>query len=285
MPSPHHDPIHSRQLPKNHENPDPFPIRCHAPQRRGKTQHRPHLRRRPRLRRRFLVLQPRTRKNPHPAHRQARRAGHAFTDGHSSSGVCSPSRYTLLTGRYHWRGRLQKGIVGMWEPPAIPADRMTIATLAKQNGYRTACIGKWHLGWDWPIPKKIAILCRAARRRTSPPPQNRKRSGKNCSPNPSRRPHRARLRPVLRHRRAQLAALLFHRERPHRRHPQRIPARPPFQKQPGQQPRARPDRLETGAHPPRHRRPRRGIHHRIRRRNPNPSCSTFPSPRRTPRCP
>jgi len=56
--------------------------------------------------------------------------GMRFTDAHSSSGVCSPSRYTLLTGRYHWRGQLQKGIVGMWAPPAIPADRMTIASLA-----------------------------------------------------------------------------------------------------------------------------------------------------------
>ena len=79
--------------------------------------------------------------------------GMRFTDAHSSSGVCSPSRYTLLTGRYHWRGPLQKGIVGMWEPPAIPPARMTIASLAKHNGYRTACIGKWHLGWDWPIPR------------------------------------------------------------------------------------------------------------------------------------
>ena len=79
--------------------------------------------------------------------------GMKFTDGHSSSGVCSPSRYTILTGRYHWRGRLQSGIVGLWGAPAIPEDRLTIATLAKQNGYRTACIGKWHLGWDWPIPR------------------------------------------------------------------------------------------------------------------------------------
>ncbi len=78
--------------------------------------------------------------------------GLMFTDAHSSSGVCSPSRYTLLTGRYHWRGRLQKGIVGTWAPPAIAADRMTIGSLAKQHGYRTACVGKWHLGWNWPIP-------------------------------------------------------------------------------------------------------------------------------------
>jgi arylsulfatase A-like enzyme len=84
--------------------------------------------------------------------------GMRFTDGHSSSGVCSPSRYTLLTGRYHWRTKLQSGIVGLWEEPLIAPDRMTIGTLAKQHGYRTACIGKWHLGWDWPIPADRAAL-------------------------------------------------------------------------------------------------------------------------------
>ena len=79
--------------------------------------------------------------------------GMRFTDGHSSSGVCSPSRYTLLTGRYHWRTRLQSGIVGVFGEPLVAPDRMTIGTLAKQQGYRTACIGKWHLGWDWPVTK------------------------------------------------------------------------------------------------------------------------------------
>ena len=77
--------------------------------------------------------------------------GMRFTDAHSSSGVCSPSRYTLLTGRYHWRSRLQRGIVSLWGEPLIPADRMTLASLAKKAGYRTGCIGKWHLGWSWPI--------------------------------------------------------------------------------------------------------------------------------------
>ncbi len=77
--------------------------------------------------------------------------GMRFTDAHSSSGVCSPSRYTILTGRYHWRTSLQSGIVGLWKGPLIAPDRMTIGSLAKQQGYRTACIGKWHLGWDWPI--------------------------------------------------------------------------------------------------------------------------------------
>jgi len=77
--------------------------------------------------------------------------GMRFTDAHSSSGVCSPSRYTLLTGRYHWRTRLQAGIVGVWSEPLIAPERMTIGTLARSQGYRTACIGKWHLGWDWPL--------------------------------------------------------------------------------------------------------------------------------------
>lgn len=80
------------------------------------------------------------------------KGGMRFTDAHSSSGVCSPSRYTILTGRYHWRSRLQRGIVSLWGNPLITPDRMTIASLAKANGYQTACIGKWHLGWDWPIP-------------------------------------------------------------------------------------------------------------------------------------
>ena len=77
--------------------------------------------------------------------------GMRFTDGHSSSGCCSPSRYTLLTGRYHWRTTLQSGIVGVWGKPLIAPDRLTIGKLAQQHGYRTACIGKWHLGRYWPI--------------------------------------------------------------------------------------------------------------------------------------
>ncbi|MCY2990000.1 MAG: arylsulfatase [Planctomycetota bacterium] len=93
-------------------------------------------------------------KIPTPNMDQLAAQGLRFTDGHSSSGVCSPSRYTLLTGRYHWRTRLQAGIVGAFGEPLIAPDRLTIAGLAQQHGYRTACIGKWHLGWDWPISKE-----------------------------------------------------------------------------------------------------------------------------------
>ena len=77
--------------------------------------------------------------------------GLRFTDGHTSSGVCSPTRYALLTGRYHWRSRLQQGIVPVWGEALITSQRLTVAGLAKQHGYGTACIGKWHLGRDWPI--------------------------------------------------------------------------------------------------------------------------------------
>lgn len=89
--------------------------------------------------------------------------GMMFTDGHSSSGVCSPSRYTLLTGRYHWRTRLQRGIVGLWGAPLIAPDRLTIAGLLKQQGYHTTCIGKWHLGWDWPIQEGKNALFRGTK--------------------------------------------------------------------------------------------------------------------------
>ena len=90
-------------------------------------------------------------KIPTPNMNRLAAEGMRFTDGHSSSGCCSPSRYTLLTGRYHWRTTLQSGIVGVWGKPLIAKDRLTIASLAKEHGYATACIGKWHLGRDWPI--------------------------------------------------------------------------------------------------------------------------------------
>ncbi len=80
------------------------------------------------------------------------RAGVRFTDGHASSAVCSPSRYSLLTGRYHWRTRLQAGIVSPLEGPLIAPDRLTLAGFLQAQGYHTACFGKWHLGWEWDIP-------------------------------------------------------------------------------------------------------------------------------------
>lgn len=77
--------------------------------------------------------------------------GMRFTDAHSASSVCSPSRYTLLTGRYAWRSRLQRGVLGGLSPPLIEEDRLTLPRLLQQQGYHTACIGKWHLGLAWQV--------------------------------------------------------------------------------------------------------------------------------------
>lgn len=79
------------------------------------------------------------------------RLGMRFTDAHSASSVCTPSRYGLLTGRYPWRSRLPTGIVNSWGGPVIGADRLTLGKALQGMGYATACIGKWHLGWDWPV--------------------------------------------------------------------------------------------------------------------------------------
>jgi arylsulfatase A-like enzyme len=74
------------------------------------------------------------------------REGTRFTDAHSPSSVCTPTRYALLTGRYAWRTRLQRNVLGPWERPLIAPDRLTVGRLLQQHGYATACIGKWHLG-------------------------------------------------------------------------------------------------------------------------------------------
>ena len=77
--------------------------------------------------------------------------GMIFLDGHSSSSVCTPTRYSVLTGRYHWRTHLQRGVLGGFSRPLISPGRLTVASLLKRHGYTTSCIGKWHLGWDWPL--------------------------------------------------------------------------------------------------------------------------------------
>jgi len=75
--------------------------------------------------------------------------GMYFTDAHSNSAVCTPTRYGILTGRYAWRSRLKEGVLWGYDPPLIEADRTTVASFLKDNGYNTACIGKWHLGLGW----------------------------------------------------------------------------------------------------------------------------------------
>ncbi len=74
--------------------------------------------------------------------------GMKFTDAHSAAAVCTPTRYGVMTGRYPSRIG-QFGVLTSFSKPIIPPSRLTVATMMKQNGYDTACIGKWHLGMDW----------------------------------------------------------------------------------------------------------------------------------------
>ena len=100
--------------------------------------------------------------------------GMRFTDAHSPSGVCTPTRYSVLTGRYCWRTHLKTGVLKADSPPLIDLNRMTVGDLLKKNGYYTGLVGKWHLGhtWnlkdpsgkvevdniDWSRPKKVGAL-------------------------------------------------------------------------------------------------------------------------------
>ncbi len=72
--------------------------------------------------------------------------GMRFTDAHSPSGVCTPTRYGLLTGQYSWRTQLKKGVLLGYSPSLIDTNRTTVASLLKQHGYATGGVGKWHLG-------------------------------------------------------------------------------------------------------------------------------------------
>lgn len=99
-----------------------------------------------------LAIQNSKSKIPTPNLDQLAREGMRFTDAHSSSGICSPSRYALLTGRYHWRRK--QGIVGSFGKPFFAEDDITLPQVLKSAGYKTAAIGKWHLGWHWPFINK-----------------------------------------------------------------------------------------------------------------------------------
>src|SRR6056297_1171975 len=77
--------------------------------------------------------------------------GQRFTDAHTPSAVCTPTRYGVLTGRYCWRSSLQSGVLDGYDRPLIEPDRPTVASLLKSAGYATAAIGKWHLGLGWAI--------------------------------------------------------------------------------------------------------------------------------------
>jgi arylsulfatase A-like enzyme len=78
-------------------------------------------------------------------------AGIRFSDAHTSSAVCTPTRYGIMTGRYNWRSRLKSGVLSGYSDALIDDDRLTAGKLLQNRNYHTAFIGKWHLGWDWQL--------------------------------------------------------------------------------------------------------------------------------------
>ena len=103
------------------------------------------------------ALNPERGKIPTPAMDQLAAAGMVFTDAHTGSSVCTPTRYGILTGRYSWRTRLQKSVLVGYSKPLIAKDRTTVASLLKEQGYNTGAIGKWHLGLDMPTTDGEAV--------------------------------------------------------------------------------------------------------------------------------
>jgi arylsulfatase A-like enzyme len=95
------------------------------------------------------ALNPERGKIPTPNFDRLASEGMCFTDAHSGSSVCTPTRYGIMTGRYSWRSKLQKGVLQTMSPPLIAKDRVTVASLLKQHGYTTAALGKWHLGLEY----------------------------------------------------------------------------------------------------------------------------------------
>ncbi|MEM9143400.1 MAG: arylsulfatase [Bacteroidota bacterium] len=90
-------------------------------------------------------------KIPTPYLNQLAAEGMKFTDAHSPSAVCTPTRYGVITGRYSWRSPLKRGVLTGKSKALIPKERTTVASLLRDKGYHTAFIGKWHLGWDWAL--------------------------------------------------------------------------------------------------------------------------------------
>ncbi|MBN1421301.1 MAG: arylsulfatase, partial [Planctomycetes bacterium] len=98
-------------------------------------------------------------KIPTPNLDRLAKQGRRFTDAHSPSSDGRPTRYGLLTGRYPWRTKIQAINQRCWHPPVIERERLTVGEFLKRNGYDTACVGKWHLGAEWPTRDGKPPIC------------------------------------------------------------------------------------------------------------------------------
>ena len=132
--------------------------------------------------------------------------GMRFTDAHAPSSLCTPTRYALLTGRYAWRTRLKSGVLWQYDKPLIEAQRLTLPAMLKQHGYRTAAVGKWHLGMNWPFSSAESAKKSRQEQRLGHLRRHR------LEPTDHRRTDRPRLRLLLRGQCTQLLAVCIHRE-------------------------------------------------------------------------
>jgi len=110
-------------------------------------------------------LAPETSKIATPCADQLAKEGMIFTDAHSGSSVCTPTRYGIMTGRYSWRTPLQKGVVVGFAPNIIAENRPTVASFLKTQGYHTGIVGKWHMNFDYRDPESKEILKRKKHKR------------------------------------------------------------------------------------------------------------------------
>lgn len=101
---------------------------------------------------------PNNAKVPTPYIDQLAEQGVRFTDAHAGASLCTPSRYALLTGRFSWRTPLREHVLRPYGSPLIAADRLTLPGMLQKQGYHTACFGKWHLGWDWPLRQEDGTI-------------------------------------------------------------------------------------------------------------------------------
>ena len=113
-------------------------------------------------------LNPERGKIPTPNFDRLAKDGMIFTDAHSGSSVCTPTRYGLMTGRYSWRSRLQSGVVQGFAPCLIAKDRPTVASFLKRQGYHTAIIGKWHLNFQYQDPNTGKTIKRKGKKVLAP---------------------------------------------------------------------------------------------------------------------
>ena len=114
------------------------------------------------------ALAPQTSKIKTPSIDQLTRQGMVFTDAHSGSAVCTPTRYGIMTGRYSWRTKLQRGVVQGFAPNLIEEDRPTIANFLKDQGYHTAIIGKWHLNFQYLDPISNTEISKKSKKELPP---------------------------------------------------------------------------------------------------------------------